>query len=244
MNEALMVSLLEGYAETRDVQVRDQLFDAFFPLAKSIAQRFAGRGADLEDLQQVAGIALLKALERFEPERGYRFVTYAVPTITGDVRNYLRDKGNSIRLSRNVRQMLYRMQKERERFSQELIREPTAKELSQRMGISPDEFLLLLQAREQGETVSLDEKTDEETDSLSTFLGEKDEGYQRMEDSAWMDWIFSKVNDVEGELLRLRYQQQLGQRETAAKLGVSQMQVSRLERRMLARLRAMELGRV
>ena len=238
MNEALMVSLLEEYAETKDTQLRDQLFEAFLPLAKSIAWRFAGRGAEVEDLQQVAGMALIKALERFEPELGCRFVSYAVPTITGDIRNYLRDKGSHIRLPRTVRQKLNQMSRERERFSQEFFREPTAKELAQIMEVAPDELLLLLQAKEQGEMVSLDEKVAEDKDSLGVFLGETDEGYQRFEDSEWMAWVFSKVNDAEGKLLRLRYQQRMGQRETAAMLGISQMQVSRLERRMLVRLRA------
>ena len=242
MNEALIIPMLEEYAQTRSVALRDQLFDAFFPLAKAIAWRFAGRGAEVEDLQQVAGIALLKALEKFEPERGYRFVTYAVPTVTGDIRNYLRDKGGSMRIPRDARQKLFHMTREREQFSQANLREPTAKELAAAMGISPDELLMLLQIKNQSEAASLEEKMGDQESEFGSLLGHRDAGFDKIEDQEWMRWVYSKVNDTERELLRLRYQEQMGQRETAKHLGVSQMQVSRMERRILARLRAIELS--
>lgn len=240
MDDELMVSLLEAYAKTKEVELRDQLFGEFFPLAKAVARRFSGRGVETEDLEQVAGLALLKALERFEPERGNRFVTYAVPTITGDVRNYLRDRGSGMRLPRQARQKLFQMQQERERFSREFLREPTAMELAQAMEMYPDELLLLLQMRDQGDVASLDAKIGEEEGEFLQFLGRQDEGYERAEENDWMQWVLSKVNDNERELLRLRYLEQLGQRETAKRLGVSQMQISRMERRILSRLRAIE----
>lgn len=240
MNEAAMVPLLEQYAKERTKELRDALFEGFLPLAKSVARRFSGRGAETEDLEQVAGMALLKALERFEPERGYRFVTYAVPTITGDVRNYLRDKGSAMRMPRDTRQKLYQMQKERERFSQEELREPTARELAQAMRISPDELLWLLSMRNQSAVASLDSPVGEDETELGELLGARDEGYGRLEENEWMHWILSKVNDTERKLLLLRYIEGLGQRETAKRMGVSQMQVSRMERRILARLRAIE----
>lgn len=240
MDDELMVSLLEAYAKTKEVGLRDQLFGELFPLAKAVARRFSGRGVETEDLEQVAGLALLKALERFEPERGNRFVTYAVPTITGDLRNYLRDKGSSMRLPRQARQKLFQMQQERERFSREFLREPTAMELAQAMEMYPDELLLLLQMRDQGDVASLDAKIGEEEGELLQLLGQQDEGYERAEENDWMQWVLSKVSDNERALLQLRYLEQLGQRETAKRLGVSQMQVSRMERRILSRLRAIE----
>ena len=240
MNEEQLASMLEKFAQSRSTEIRDLLFEAFFPLAKSIAKRFTGRGVELEDLHQVAGMALVKALTRFEPERGYRFVTYAVPTIAGDVRNYVRDKGGAMRMPRDARQKLQRMRQEQERFSQTYFREPTAKELAVALEIAPEELLLLLSLREQSEVSSLDASAGDDGTEFSAFLGEREAGYDRAEDSEWMRWVYSKVNDVERELLRLRYQEQMGQRETAKHLGVSQMQVSRMERRILARLRAIE----
>ena len=241
MNDEHLIPLLERYAASRDPALRDELFEHYLPLARAVARKFSGRGVETEDLEQVAGMALLKALERFDPARGFRFVTYAVPTITGDVRNYLRDKSGMMRMPRDMRQRLYQMTQEQERFEREHLRTPTAVELSERMGIAPEEFLALLALRTQNEAVSLDTPVGEEGDTqLSDLLGSTDDRFERMERSEWAQWLLSKVGDTERELLTLRYRDGLGQRETARRLGISQMQVSRLERRALSRLRAME----
>ena len=241
MNDEHLIPLLERYAASRDPALRDELFEHYLPLARAVARKFSGRGVETEDLEQVAGMALLKALERFDPARGFRFVTYAVPTITGDVRNYLRDKSGLMRMPRDMRQRLYQMTQEQERFEREHLRTPTAVELSERMGIAPEEFLALLALRTQNEAVSLDTPVGEEGDTqLSDLLGSADDRFECMERSEWAQWLLSKVGDTERELLTLRYRDGLGQRETARRLGISQMQVSRLERRALSRLRAME----
>lgn len=241
MNDEHLIPLLERYAASRDPALRDELFEHYLPLARAVARKFSGRGVETEDLEQVAGMALLKALERFDPARGFRFVTYAVPTITGDVRNYLRDKSGLMRMPRDMRQRLYQMTQEQERFEREHLRTPTAVELSECMGIAPEEFLALLALRTQNEAVSLDTPVGEEGDTqLSDLLGSTDDRFERMERSEWAQWLLSKVGDTERELLTLRYRDGLGQRETARRLGISQMQVSRLERRALSRLRAME----
>lgn len=241
MNDEHLIPLLERYAAGRDPALRDELFERYLPLARAVARKFSGRGVETEDLEQVAGMALLKALERFDPARGFRFVTYAVPTITGDVRNYLRDKSGLMRMPRDMRQRLYQMTQEQERFEREHLRAPTATELSERMGIAPEAFLALLSLRSQNEAVSLDTPVGEEGDTcLSDLLGSADDRFERMERSEWAQWLLSKVGETERELLTLRYRDGLGQRETARRLGISQMQVSRLERRALSRLRAME----
>ena len=241
MNDEHLIPLLERYAASRDPALRDELFEHYLPLARAVARKFSGRGVETEDLEQVAGMALLKALERFDPARGFRFVTYAVPTITGDVRNYLRDKSGLMRMPRDMRQRLYQMTQEQERFEREHLRTPTAVELSERMGIAPEEFLALLALRTQNAAGARDAPVGEEGDTqLSDLLGSTDDRFERMERSEWAQWLLSKVGDTERELLTLRYRDGLGQRETARRLGISQMQVSRLERRALSRLRAME----
>ena len=241
MNDEHLIPLLERYAAGRDPALRDELFERYLPLARAVARKFSGRGVETEDLEQVAGMALLKALERFDPARGFRFVTYAVPTITGDVRNYLRDKSGLMRMPRDMRQRLYQMTQEQERFEREHLRAPTATELAERMGIAPEEFMALLNLRAQSDAVSLDTPVGEEGDTrLSDLLGSADDRFECMERSEWAQWLLSKVGDTERELLTLRYRDGLGQRETAKRLGISQMQVSRLERRALSRLRAIE----
>lgn len=241
MNDEQLLPMLERYAATRDPAMRDSLVESYLPLARAVARKFTGRGAELEDLEQVASMALLKALERFEPQRGNQFVTYAVPTITGDLRNHLRDRASLVRMPRDLRQRLYQMSREQEAFEREELRAPTAEELAGRMGISREELLTLLAMRTGSEYVSLDTPVGEEGDTvLRDLIGSGEAGYERLERSEWMTWILSKVNDTERELLLLRYRDGLGQRETARRLGVSQMQISRLERRVLSRLRAIE----
>jgi len=241
MNDEHLNPLLERYAASRDPALRDELFEAYMPMAHAVARKFSGRGVELEDLQQVAGMALLKALERFEPGRGFRFITYAVPTITGDVRNHLRDHSAMVRMPRDTRQRLYQMTREQERFESEHLRAPSAQELAGRLGITPEELLALLALRTQSEVVSLDAPVgDEEGTNLAELLGETDASFENMERREWMEWILSKVGETERKLLLMRYRDGLGQRETAKRLGISQMQVSRVERRVLSRLRAME----
>lgn len=241
MNDERLIPLLERYAQTKDKALRDQLFEAYLPLSGAIANKFTGRGVAKEDLEQVAGMALLKALEHYQPERGFRFATYAAPTITGDLRNYFRDKSSTIRLSRDYRQQLYAMTQARESFEREFLRTPSAMELAQSMGVSPDELATLMAMKAQAELVSLDAPLDNEGDgTLGELVGVGDSSFEKFEQSEWMKWILSKVTPQERTLLLLRYRDRLGQRETAKKLGVSQMQVSRLERRALAKLRILE----
>lgn len=241
MNDERLLPLLEQYAATRDSALRDRLVEGYLPLAHAVARKFSGRGVEVEDLEQVAAIALIKAIERFEPGRGFRFVTYAVPTITGEVRNHLRDRGGMLRLPRDLRQRLYQLTQAQEAFEREHLRAPTAAELAQRMGIAPEEVLTLFSLRTRNDYVSLDMPVGEDGETrLEELLGGGDAGYEKLERREWMEWILSKVNETEKKMLLLRYRDGLGQRETAKRLGVSQMQVSRLERRVLSRLRAIE----
>lgn len=241
MDDARLAPLLESYAKERSGELMATLVEGYLPLAKAVARRFANRGVEMDDLEQVASMALMKAIERFEPERGLRFVTYAVPTITGDIRNYIRDRGGALRIPRDARAQLYRMQGVRERFNRERMREPSAPELAREMGIPLESLLSLLETRGATDVLSLDAPISEEDErDLSAYLGVADEGFARVDQKEWLLWVYRQVSDTERVLLRLRFEERLGQREVARRLGVSQMQISRLERRVLARLRAME----
>lgn len=239
MNELQLTPLLESYAQSPSPGVMAQLVEGYLPLSRAIARKFSGRGVEQEDLEQVAAMALMKAIERFEPDRGLKFTTYATPTIAGEVRNYLRDKGSILRVSRDTRSRLYRMQKVRESLTQELQREPSMKELAAAMNIAPDELLSLLDQRESSEVMSMSSaaSSDEDAQELEERLGVIEDGYEQVEQAEWMQWVLRQVTPTERKLLEMRFVRRMGQRETARNLGVSQMQVSRMERRILARLR-------
>jgi RNA polymerase sigma-B factor len=241
MDDSRLTPLLADYARTHDRDVMNTLVEGYLPLCRSIARRFSGQGVEQEDLEQVAAIALMKAIERFEPERGFRFSTFAMPTIAGEVRNYIRDKGSAIRVNRDTRSRLFQLRKAADRLTQQLQREPSLKELAAEMGVTPDELLALLDARDAAETMSMDAamSSDEDAQRLEERLGVHEAGYENVEQQQWMAWILKQVTPQERLLLEKRFIERLGQRETAKALGVSQMQVSRMERRILARLRDM-----
>ena len=241
MDDTRLTPLLADYARTRDRDVMAVLVEGYLPLCKAVARKFRGQGVETEDLEQVAAIALMKAIERFEPERGFKFTTFAMPTIAGEVRNHIRDKGSAIRVARDTRSRLYQLRKVTDQLIQQLQREPSLKEIAEAMDVSPDELLALLDAKDASETMSMDAamSSDEDSQRLEERLGVQDEGFEQVEQQQWMHWIFQQVTPQERLLLEKRYIDRLGQRDTAKAMGVSQMQVSRMERRILARLRDM-----
>ena len=232
--------LFREYARSRDHAVMARLVEENLPLSQAVARKFQGRGVEKDDLEQVAAMALMQAIERFDPERGLQFSTFALPTIAGSVRNYLRDRGSTIRLTRSLREQLTKLRRVSDELTRKLQREPSMRELAEAMELPPEELLTLLDTRRAAQTrVSLDAETsdDAEAPRLETFLGRLDEGYEQVEQAQWLNWVYGQVTPTEKLLLQKRFEERLGQRETARALGVSQMQVSRMERRLLTRLR-------
>ena len=239
MDDTRLTPLLADYARTRDRDVMATLVEGYLPLCKAVAWKFRGQGVETEDLEQVAAIALMKAIERFEPERGFKFTTFAMPTIAGEIRNHIRDKGGAIRVNRDTRSRLYQLRKVTDQLTQQLQREPSLKEIAAAMNVTPDELLSLLDARDASDVMSMDAgmSSDEDAQRLEERLGTHDEGFERVEQQQWMQWVLKQVTPQERLLLEKRFIERLGQRDTAKALGVSQMQVSRMERKVLARLR-------
>ena len=236
MNDVPLSTLLADYARTRDADLMARLVEGYLPLSNALARKLAGRGVELEDLEQVAAMALMKAIERFDPELGFQFSTFAVPTIVGELRRHIRDHANAIRLTRNVQEELSKLQRIQEQLVQKLRREPSLREIADAMGITDDHLLLLLDARGHTETVSLNAVRDDKP-ALEAFFSVPEDGYERVEQRQWMDWVLSLVTPLEKQLLELRYRERMNQRDTARALGISQMRVSRMEQRVLNRLR-------
>lgn len=239
MNEAELTSTMTRWIATRDGDARDALVEQFLPLAYAVARKFSTYGVELEDLQQVGAMALLKALERYDPDKGVKFSTFATPCVVGEIRNYIRDRGSAVRLSRGTYSQVLRMKQLQAQLTQDLQREPTMKELAAAMDVSYEELLRIIDARQTSDVTSLSSavSSDEDAQELQDRLGEQDSGFERVEQQQWMQWVFSQVTPVEKRLLELRFMNRLGQRDTAKNLGVSQMQVSRMEKRILMRLR-------
>jgi RNA polymerase sigma-B factor len=227
------------YAETRDRGLRDQLITAHMGLAEYLARRFTNRGEPLDDLVQVAALGLLKAVDRFDPERGLEFSTYATPTIVGELKRHFRDKGWAVRVPRRVQELHLRLASVVGVLSQELGRSPTIGEIAQAAAVSEEEVLEAIEAGHAYRFTSLDAPSGNDDElSLSAELGTEDQGLIDSEHRVTLSPLIAQFPPRERMILHLRFFEGLTQSEIAGRLGISQMHVSRLLARALAQLRS------
>jgi RNA polymerase sigma-B factor len=230
--------LLERYHANGDPAAREALVERFLPLARQLARRYQRGGEALDDLVQVASLGLLKAIERFDPERTTAFSSFAVPTILGELKRHFRDRGWSVRVPRDLQELAVRVEREGDVLSRELGRAPSVAELAERVGVTTEQ---VLEAREAGaayRAVSLDRprEDDEEGEGPADQIGAEDPGFGLAEDAATVQRLMRVLTDREREVLRLRFAEDLTQSEIGARVGVSQMHVSRIIRQSIARL--------
>ncbi len=237
--ERLRATFVE-FARTRDPALRDELIGAHIGLAEYLARRFANRGEPLDDLVQVASLGLLKAVGRFDPERGVEFSTYATHTIVGELKRHFRDRGWAIRAPRRMQELYLRLGKVVGSLGQELGRSPTIAELATEVQVSEEEVLEALEAGQAYRFASLDAPApgDAEGESLGNRIGSEDVNLDTAERRATLSPMLSLLPEREQLILHLRFFEGLTQSEIAGRLGISQMHVSRLLARSVAQLRA------
>jgi RNA polymerase sigma-B factor len=228
----------EEYASTRDRAIRDELVAAHMGLAEYLARRFTNRGEPLDDLLQVASLGLLKAVDRFDPERGLEFSTYATPTIVGELKRHFRDKGWAVRVPRRVQELHLRLGTVVSTLSQELGRSPTIPEIAQAAKVSEEEVVEAIEAGHAYRFTSLDAPSGGEDESaLSNQLGVDDQALIDSEHRVALSPLIARFPPRERMILHLRFFEGMTQSEIASRLGISQMHVSRLLARSLAQLR-------
>jgi RNA polymerase sigma-B factor len=221
-----------------DPSARDRLVELHLPLVEYLARRFRGRGEPLEDLIQVASLGLLKAIDRFDSDRGVEFSTYATPTIVGELKRYFRDKGWAIRVPRRLQEVGLQLAEVVPALAQELGRSPTLQEIGDSLGFSEEEVLEAMNAAQVYSLKSLDAPTGTDDGSLSiSQLGAEDEALELFESWASVAPLLKKLPPREREILYLRFVANETQSKIAEKLGISQMHVSRLLAKTLASLR-------
>jgi RNA polymerase sigma-B factor len=226
------------YAQSRDRGLRDELVTAHMGLAEYLARRFTNRGEPLDDLVQVAALGLLKAVDRFDPERGLEFSTYATPTIVGELKRHFRDKGWAVRVPRRVQELHLRLGSVVSQLSQELGRSPTIGEIAHAAAVSEEEVLEAIEAGHAYRFTSLDAPSGSDDEmSLSAELGSEDQGLIDSEHRVTLSPLIAQFPPRERMILHLRFFEGLTQSEIAGRLGISQMHVSRLLARALAQLR-------
>jgi len=224
---------------------RRELIERYMPLARSLALRYRRASEPLDDLIQVASIGLVKAVDRWDPERGLAFSSYAVPTILGELRRYFRDSTWDVRPARDVQELCLAVEEARDELWLELGRSPTVADLAARVERAPEEVMEALQASDGRSLRSLDAPVhEEEGDSASAgdMIGQADPGYERVEAGATIEQMTAILDDRAREILRLRFEEDMLQSEIAARVGCSQMHVSRIIRSSLERLYAYGRG--
>jgi len=230
--------LMRRYCETRDRSLRNSLAESYMYIAQIVARRFSGRGVEYDDLLQVASLALLRALERFDCAQGVRFPSYATPVLIGEVKNYFRDRYTLIRMPRRHQEMARVLDRTRDELTHSLGRIPTVDETAQAAGMALEVALDVMESQAASYPRSLDSTMDAEGDSgIGYSLGAEDDNYSRVEERDMLVRLMSTLSGNERALIQQRFFDGRSQREVAARLGVSQMHVSRLERRLIERLR-------
>ena len=230
-------TLLIRWRRQGDRCARDELIRRHLPLARRLASRYAGQPSGADDLNQVAAIGLMKAIDRFEPERGLALSTYAVPTILGELKRFLRDTTWAVRVPRDLQETTLRVERESTRLERSLGRAPTVAELAAELGLTVEQVLEGMEAGVAHRALSLDApRRDDEDDggSYAEALGRDDTHLARAEARADLEPLLARLADRDREILRLRFGEDLTQSEIGTRLGISQMHVSRLIRRALA----------
>jgi RNA polymerase sigma-B factor len=230
-----------AYAEHRDPHARERLPRAHLPLANAIARRFdRGDRVPLEDLQQIAALGLIKALDRFDPDNGAAFSSFAVPTIQGEIRRYFRDFSWTIRPPRELQERAIRIEREREQLTRELGRSPTAAELAHRLGCTIEDILDAAEAAQARGSDSFDRPVaandNDDGATLAERLGAEDPGFAAAEVTATLDGLLATLSERDARVVHLRFREDLTQAEIGRRIGCSQMHVSRILRTALAQL--------
>jgi RNA polymerase sigma-B factor len=239
-------ALFARYLDKHDSVDREMLVERFLPLARQLARRYQRPEEPFDDLFQVACLGLVKAIDRFDLEREVAFSSYAVPTILGEIKRYFRDRTWSVRVPRDLQELALKVDRAVSELSLDLHRQPTVEEIGAKVGAEEEDVLEALEASGAYKATSLESprgSEDESGDTLGDTLGTEEHGFALAEDRATIEHLMRSLTPREREVLHLRFAEDLTQAEIGERIGVSQMQVSRIIRQSVARLRAYATAR-
>lgn len=236
--EELEESIFAEYCKTRDIRLRNELIGKHLYIAEIISKKFSNRGIEYDDLFQVASLALIKALERYDITRGYKFSSFATPTIVGEIKNYFRDKSRTIRLPRKESEYIKKIENAKIQLSNNLGHSPKPDEIAEYLNITTEEVLELMESSFITKTASLDYYIDNDGDTdLMAVIGHEEMNYRLIEDKDFIARVMVSLDEEEKKVIYERFYKGKSQREISEELGVSQMYISRMERRILERFR-------
>nr|WP_300092474.1 SigB/SigF/SigG family RNA polymerase sigma factor [Sedimentibacter sp.] len=229
------------YHETHDVEVRNKIFDKYRYMAEIISRKYSNKGIEHDDIYQIACMGLIYAIERFDISKGFEFTSFATPTILGEIKKYFRDKGWAIKVPRKIQEVSKKVNDYNNLLASQLNRAPTIKEIAEYINSSEEEVLEAFEAGKMFNSQSLDEKFDSSNDdndiSLMDVVGSDDKYFIKIENEDFIRKSMEKLNDLERKIIIRRFYSNKTQSEIAKELNISQMTVSRIEKKSLEKLR-------
>ncbi len=230
------------YKKSPTKEARNELVESHLYMVDILIRKYLNKGVEYEDLYQVGALALVQAVERFDPGRGYEFSSFATPTILGEIKKYFRDKQWTLKVPRRLKETAARVQAVRDEFYLEEFRKPTVAEIAERTGISEEQIIAAIESSQAYDTFSLDKTfedagEDGESAFLEKYTGFDELGYERIETSEIIDKVMNDMSDKERYIFRERFIFNRSQADIAKTLGVSQMTISRAERNIIEKFR-------
>ena len=223
------------YRRTKDIALRDEIVENYMYIAEILSRKFINRGIEYDDIYQVASLGILYAVERFDPERGVKFATFATPTILGEIRNYFRDKGRFVKIPRRLYEIFYKA--EQIKRTQNGV---SSEEIARILGISESDMKRINDIGDFSFMKSLEYEAYADGElSLSEVIGTEDNHILMLEDRSFLKECLKTLTERERRFVTMRYSNEMNQTEIAKDLGISQMQVSRMEKSVLKKLRDM-----
>ena len=234
--------LFKEYAKKPTIELRNQLVEENLYMVDILIRKYLGKGVDYDDLYQVGALALVSAVERFDPEKGFEFKSFATPTILGEIKKYFRDKQWSLKVPRRMKEISSKVQEVRDQLTTSLGRAPTLEEISEHTGFSHEQIMQAMESAKAYGTFSLDSAgnslgDDGEENLLEKYVGFEEIGYERIEINEIITTVLEKLSDTYRYVFRERFLFNKSQSEIAQALGVSQMTVSRAEKAIVERFK-------
>lgn len=225
------------YRKTKDPVLREELIEEHMYIVDILSKKYAGRGIDLDDLYQVASLGLIYAVDRFDPDKGYKFSSFATPTILGEIKRYFRDKGRVIRVPRRLQVLYKKINAAQKALYQDLQTTPTIKDIADYLDVSEEEVLEAIDASQvyspQSLDISFEMGKGENSIDLIDLVGEEDVSYDSVVLKDLIEKSTERLNYLEREVLRMRFYEERTQKYIAEELDISQMTVSRLEKKII-----------
>lgn len=231
------MELFEIYDETKNIEIRNELIERYIYIAEILSKRYVNKGIDYDDIYQVASLGLIYAIERFDVSRGYKFSSFATPTIIGEIKKYFRDKGWTLRVPRRIQELSKKITIAKNKLQQELQQTPTVKDIAEYLKCTEEQVLEAMEASHVYSPKSLDITYNNSDDNKNIYLrdliGEDDKEFELFENKDFIDRLMSNLNEVEYKIIKDRYFLNKTQVVVAEELDVSQMTISRMEKKII-----------